>query len=117
MEIAEQEIGAFRKEDAAAEKSADVHRAVFDAGEADVGVVTEVEFEVARERNVAGMDFQAEPRRTAATSAGCEHPAGDGAGGGVSFGEAGVGEQNSASGGKRRGEAMVERVTAEAEGG
>ena len=63
------------------------------------------------------MDFQAEPRRAAATSAGCEHPARDGAGGGVGFGEAGVGEQNSASGGKCGGEAMVERVTAEAEGG
>lgn len=56
-EIAEEEIRAFGAKFAPAEEAAEVDLSAFDAGEADVGLVTEVEFEIVDERQVARVDF------------------------------------------------------------
>ena len=113
LKIAEEEMGALRAEFAAPKQSAHVNRAVFDRGEADVGEVAEVEFEIAGEGEAAGVNFQAEPGGLAATPAG--GPDAAGVGGGV--GDAGAGAQVAARGDEGLGQAVVERVTAEAEGG
>ena len=112
-EVGGQERGAGCGEGAAAEEPADVDGAGFGGGEADVGLVAEVEFEVAGEREAVDVEFETEPRGVAAGAAGGK----DAAGGGREVGSADVGAEIAAGGGERSGEAGVEGVAAEAEGG
>lgn len=110
--MGEEKCGAGGTERAAAEEAADVDLVIFDASEADVGLVAEVDLQVASERKVLRVDFEPDPRGGGATAAGGEDTSGS------------VGESNGAcasmkstSGrGEGGGETMVERVAAEAEG-
>ncbi len=61
-EVGGEERRAGSGEGTAEEEAADVDGAGFGGGEADVGVVAEVEFEIAREREAVNVEFQAEPR-------------------------------------------------------
>lgn len=113
FEVGEEESGAVGAEGATLEEAAEVDAAVFDAGEADVGVGAEMDFEVAGEREVERVEFEAEPAGGGAAAAGGE----DAAGGVGGVGAARVGLEDSAGGSEGVGEAVIERVAAEAEGG
>lgn len=113
LEVGEQKRGARGSERASAEKAADVDAIIFDASEAHVGVIAEVDLEVAGERKMVRVDFESDPRGGSATAAGGEDASGSiGEGRGAS-----VRLKSTAGGDEGVGETMIERVTAEAEGG
>ncbi len=113
FEVGEEQGEVRAGEPALAEEAAEVDLAAFDGGETDVGLVAEVEFEIAGERETARVDFQADPSRVAPTATVGE----DAAGLRGEIGRAGVGAEFAAGGDEGGGEAGVEGVAAEAEGG
>ena len=100
-------------EAALTEEAAEVDLVVFDRGEADVAIFAEVNFEIAGEAKTACVDFQTDPSGVAAASAGGE----DAAGRRREIGGAGRGAEIAAGSDEGLGEAGVEGVTAESEGG
>jgi len=95
------------------EKPADVHRAVFDAGKAGVGLIAQMKLELPFEDEIANVKFQSDPRRFSATATVRKNPAG--------FvrptHEPRLRAQLPASGDKGIGEPSIEGVTADSERG
>lgn len=113
VEIGEEKCGTGGAERAPAEKTADVDPIVFDAGESDVAVIAEMNLEIAREREIVRVEFEADPRSGGTAAAGGENAAGSVGG----SGNACAGNQFSAGGNKGVGQAVIERVAAQPEGG